>query len=234
MQPGSREGQQGCGGTTAQHDTRLARVSVPLKGVTCRAAAGEGLAGRHFCCAAGLITRGLASLPPAHGSPSPLRSPLNGSPAGKPRQCPVPPSPTSLSPGDASFPLPTSLFSSWQILPLLLDPAALIIASFSWRQIVQPGAAPEGFHPLTNSLLIFCQKGMERGGQRERGAGEGVAQRRENQSDIHLHHCCQGTICTGWMPRGEGGVKREEVGMRGRQEAVRGWGGRGVTELCCF
>lgn len=77
----------------------------PLKRVTCRAT-GEDLAGRHFCSAAGLITRGLASLPPAHGSPSPPRSPLNGSPAGKPRQSPVPPSPTSLSPGDASFPPP--------------------------------------------------------------------------------------------------------------------------------
>lgn len=52
---------------------------------------------------------------------------------------------------------------------------------------------------------------MERGGKREKGGGavgEGVAQRRENQSDIHLHHCCQGTICTGWMPLGEGGVKK--------------------------
>jgi len=78
----------------------------PLKLVTCRATAGEDLAGRHFCSAAGLITRGLASLPPAHGSPSPLHSLLNRSPAGKPRQSPVPPSPTSLSLGDASFPPP--------------------------------------------------------------------------------------------------------------------------------
>lgn len=205
----ARGGQAGGRGPSTPWGARPARASVPFEAGAWR----RGFGRSALLLRGSPRTRGLASLPPAHGSPAPPRSPLNGSPAGKPRQSPVPPSPTSLSPGDASFPLPTSPFSSWQILPLLLDPAALIIASFSWRQIVQPGAAPEGFRPLTNSLLIFCQKGMERGGEGKGGAGEGPAQRRENQSDIHLHHCCQGTICTGWMPLGEGGVKKR-----------RGWG----------
>lgn len=150
------------------------------------------------------------------------------SPSNKPHHCIVP--------RRCLLPPPRCSRLSWQILPLLLDPAALIIASFSWRQIVQPGAAPEGFHPLTNSLLIFCQKGMERGGgagKREgKGAGEGVAQRRENQSDIHLHHCCQGTICTGWRPLGEGGVKKRRGWGEGEAGGSKNMGGEVGGSQC--
>lgn len=47
---------------------------------------------------------------------------------------------------------------------LRLHPTSLIIASFSERQIVQPGDAPEDLRPLTNGLLIFYHKGRGRGG----------------------------------------------------------------------
>lgn len=54
---------------------------------------------------------------------------------------------------------------------------------FSQRQIVQPGDAPEDLRPLTNGLLIFYHKGRGRGVQ--------------NQSHIHLHHRCRGTLFPG-------------------------------------
>lgn len=66
---------------------------------------------------------------------------------------------------------------------LRLHPTSLIIASFSQRQIVQPGDAPEDLRPLTNGLLIFYHKGRGRGVQ--------------NQSHIHLHHRCRGTLFPG-------------------------------------
>lgn len=131
------------------------------------------------------------------------------SPSNKPHHCIVP--------RRCLLPPPRCSRLSWQILPLLLDPAALIIASFSWRQIVQPGAAPEGFHPLTNSLLIFCQKGMERGGggREERGKGGwrgGCTEERESirhpSSSLlprdHLH----------WLeaPGGRWGEKEKRLG----------------------
>lgn len=66
---------------------------------------------------------------------------------------------------------------------LRLHPTSLIIASFSQRQIVQPGDAPEDLRPLTNGLLIFYHKGRGRGAR--------------NQSHIHLHHRCRGTLFPG-------------------------------------
>lgn len=72
---------------------------------------------------------------------------------------------------------------------------------------------------------------MERGGEGKGGAGEGLAQRRENQSDIHLHHCCQGTICTGWMPLGEGGVNKRRGWGEGEAGGAEGLGREGGTEL---
>lgn len=182
-EPSSMQGREAAaaGGQAGPSPPRGARRLFPLKWGRRR---GFGSSALLLC--GSLTTRGLASLPPAHGSPAPP-APLEPQPS---RQAPAisrPPSPTSLSPGDASFPLPTSPFSSWQILPLLLDPAALIIASFSWRQIVQPGAAPEGFRPLTNSLLIFCQKGMERGEREKGGLQRGLHRgERINQTSIFI------------------------------------------------
>lgn len=94
---GSSGGRTG-GGPSSPWAARPARASVPFEVGDWRRGFGTG---RHLCSPAGSEQEGwLPSLPHM------ALSPLNGSPAGKPRQSPVPPSPTSLSPGDASFPPP--------------------------------------------------------------------------------------------------------------------------------
>lgn len=150
------------------------------------------------------------------------------SPSNKLHHCIVPPR--------CLLPPPCCSCLSWQILPLLLDPAALIIASFSWRQIVQPGAAPEGFHPLTNSLLIFCQKGMERGGgqrgERERGGWSGGCTE-ERESIRHPSSSLLPRDHLHWLevPGGSGVKKRRGwgEGEAGGDESMRG--GHNVTLL---
>lgn len=174
-------------------------------GTSCRRRPGSGRA--CFCSIAGLIKKELApALPPAQDS----------------KACPIA-GRLSVPPLSLPAAFPSSPLLSWQNPhcppALCLLPASLIIASFSWRQIVQPGAAPEGFHPLTNRLLIFCQKGTESGA----GRGERI-----NHSSIfiitawgsfRLAECPTGnwgeregkSVCGGGISRktGAGGQLRE-------------------------
>lgn len=119
----------------------------------------------------------------AHELRQPWRTPAQPLLPGAPRlACSLPPSAYlfCVSPHPLSGPPPPQP----PLRPALrLHPTSLIIASFSQRQIVQPGDAPEDLRPLTNGLLIFYHKGRRRGAR--------------NQSHIYLHHRCRGTLFPG-------------------------------------